>query len=121
MAVWVATTGSKIPEDAIRAGYETDGRPLFIARAKIHGIMTSGKCGFHLPGAHIPYGRKEEIINQYEVLVLPLRKPGFLDWQKACLRPLKKEAVFDNCAYISYCGAEFSYKDYEALCTKHFE
>jgi hypothetical protein len=31
MAVWIPTRGSYIPEGAIRAGYEADGRPLFNA------------------------------------------------------------------------------------------
>ncbi|XP_061190103.1 natterin-3-like [Saccostrea echinata] len=139
MAVWVSTMGSNIPEGAIRAGYEGDGKPLFIAKARIEGTMTPGKCGFHLNGAHIPYGTKEQIINQYEVLVLPLKNFGFLDWQKASNGNVPHNAyetdggiyvgrafhkgslvpgkihVEHRCAYISYGGKEFSYKDYEVL------
>ena len=53
MAPWVKTTGSKIPEGAIRDGYENNGTPLFIARAKVEGILTSGKCGVHPQGARM--------------------------------------------------------------------
>lgn len=56
MADWVSTSGCLIPDNAIRAGYEEDGNPLYIARAKMEGTMTPGKCGHHLlGGAHIPY------------------------------------------------------------------
>ena len=55
MASWVKTTGSNIPEGALRAGYEEDGKPLFIARASMKGVLTPGKCGYHLEGARIPY------------------------------------------------------------------
>ena len=48
MASWVKTTGSNIPEGALRAGYEDNGTPLFIARAKVEGVFTPGKCGEHL-------------------------------------------------------------------------
>lgn len=34
LAVWVSTSGGKIPDNAIRTGYEKDGKLLFIARAK---------------------------------------------------------------------------------------
>ena len=74
------TTESNIPEVAITAGYEDNGNPLFIAWANGEGILTSGKCGVHLPGAHIPIGGKEVIVNEYEVLVLPNSALGFYDW-----------------------------------------
>ncbi|XP_061185693.1 uncharacterized protein LOC133193779 [Saccostrea echinata] len=137
MAVWVATTGSDIPEGAIRGGYEADGRPLFIARAKIGDTMTPGKCGFHLPGAHIPYDMNEKIINKYDVLVYPLKNSGFLDWQTASQGNVPPNAYMTDretyvgravyqgslvpgkiatghrhrCAYISYGGKEISFKD----------
>ncbi|XP_062566649.1 uncharacterized protein LOC134228965 [Saccostrea cucullata] len=142
MAVWVTTTGSNIPEGAIRGGYEADGKPLFIARAQIEGVMTPGKCGNHLPGAHIPYGMKEQIFKQYEVLVHPSGNPGFLDWQKVSNGNVPPNAYrTDNdtyvgrafyqgslvpgkvassephkCAYIGHGGQEISVKECEVLC-----
>ena len=81
MAVWVKTTGSNIPEGAIRAGYEKDGKPLFIAQANMaNRLLTPGKCGYHLPGAHISFGSKEQVVKQYEVLVHHNGTPGFYDW-----------------------------------------
>lgn len=142
MAMWVTTTGCHIPEHAIRAGYEADGRPLFIARTSMEGISTPGKCGFHLPGAHIPYGCKENIAHQYEVLVHPNNAQGFYDWQRACdgkvpenafktdtdtyvgrayfsgsLIPCKIATSYPHmCAYMGYDGKEHNSRDYEVLC-----
>ncbi|XP_061177369.1 uncharacterized protein LOC133186109 [Saccostrea echinata] len=142
MAVWVTTTGCHIPDGAIRAGYEADGRPLFTARAQIEGITTPGKCGYHLPGAHIPYGCKERVIGQYEVLVHPTNAPGFFEWQRASggivpdtafktdketyvgrayfsgsLIPCKIATGYQHkCAYMGYGGKEHNTKDYEVLC-----
>lgn len=62
LAVWVSTSGGKIPDNAIRTGYEKDGKLLFIARAKMRGKWTSAKCGPYLPGAYIPYNCKEIIV-----------------------------------------------------------
>ncbi|XP_061177365.1 natterin-3-like [Saccostrea echinata] len=139
MAVWVSTHGSNIPDEALRAGYEADGKPLFIAKAIMEASMTPGKCGFHLDGAHIPYDSKEQVVDHYEVLVFPFRKSGFLNWQKASNGYVPPNAcktddgiyvgrafhegslvpgkvhVDHHCAYISYGGKEFSYKDYEVL------
>ncbi|XP_061177366.1 uncharacterized protein LOC133186107 [Saccostrea echinata] len=142
MAVWVTTTGSHIPEGAVRGGFEADGRPLFIARAQIEGIMTPGKCGFHLPGAQIPFGMIEQIIYLYDVLVHPTRSPGFFDWRRASegkvpsnayktdkdtyigrafyqgsLVPGKIATGYPHwCAYIGHGGNEISITDYEVLC-----
>lgn len=142
MAVWVTTTGCYIPEHAIRAGYDAVGRPLFIARASIEDDLTPGKCGFHLQGAHIPYGCKEIVVHQYEVLVHANNASGFYDWQRASRGRVPNDAVSSDtdlyvgrayfsgglipckiatsnshmCAYIGYDGVEHSSMDYEVLC-----
>ncbi|XP_062566672.1 uncharacterized protein LOC134228983 [Saccostrea cucullata] len=142
MAVWVTTFGSHIPEGAMRGGFEADGRPLFIARAQIEGIMTPGKCGFHLPGALFPFGMTEQSSYMYEVLVHPTRSRDFFDWQRASEGKVPPNAYKTDkdtyigrafyqgnllpgkiatghphwCAYIGYRGNEISTKDYEVLC-----
>ena len=142
MASWVKTTGSKIPEGALRAGYEENGTPLFIARAKVEGILTSGKCGVHLPGAHIPFGGKEVIVNEYEVLVLPNSALGFYDWLRESNGKVPNKALQTDkgyyvgralysgslipckiatnpphkCAYMGYREKEHNTKEYEVLC-----
>ena len=142
MAFWVKTTGNNIPEGAIRAGYEEDGKPLFIALANMEGVLTPGKCGYHLEGSHIPYDCKEQIVNQYEVLVFPNRTSGFYDWIHASNGEVPKHAyqtdkdmyvgraVYSGslipckihtspphrCAYMGYGGKEHNTKEYEVLC-----
>lgn len=83
MAEWVKTSGCKIPDNAIRAGYEENGNPLFIARANKEGTWTPGKCSPYYDGAYIPYDGKEFIFKDYDVLVCPINAVGFLDWRKA--------------------------------------
>nr|XP_034314036.1 natterin-4 [Crassostrea gigas] len=140
MAVWEKTSGSKIPDNAIRAGYEKDGKPLFIARAKMGGLWTSGKCGTHLPGAHIPNDCKEVIVRDYDVLVYPINAVGLLDWKQASGGKVPDKAfktdtdlyvgranytgslipcrisTSQKCAYMGYGGKEYNAKEYEVLC-----
>nr|XP_034314043.1 natterin-4 [Crassostrea gigas] len=140
MAVWVSTSGSQIPENAIRAGYEENGNPLFIARAKKEGTWTSGKCSPNYEGAYIPYDGKEFIVKDYDVLVYPINAVGFLDWKHAsggnvpdnafktdkdlyvgranhagCLIPGKISTRY-KVAYMGYGLKEHTTKEYEVLC-----
>jgi len=141
MATWISTRGNQIPENAFRAGYEADGRPLFIARVRmVDGVMTPGKCGSHLPGAHIPYGGKEVIVDQYEVMVLHPGANGYYEFKPHCrdghvppnavktdraiyvgryehcgsLIP-GKVASQHTCIYVGYGGQELNSKGYETL------
>jgi len=143
MATWKSTKGNRIPANAFRAGYEADGRPLFIARARmVDGVMTPGKCGCHLHGAHIAYGGKELIIDHYEVMVLPPGANGFYEFKPDCrdgnvppnaveidraiyvgrymyehcgsLIP-GKVATQHACIYVGFGGQEFNSKVYETL------
>ncbi|XP_022291764.1 natterin-1-like [Crassostrea virginica] len=142
MAIWVTTTGNEIPEGAMRAGYEADGRPLFIARAPIEGILTPGKCGYHIQGALLPFGCKEQVVHQYEVLVHQTNALGFFDWHRASNGTVPKEAFQTDkdtyvgrafysgslipckistnpshrCAYMGSGGKEHNTKEYEVLC-----
>ena len=47
---------------------DSDISHMFIARANMEGVVTPGKFGYHLHGDHIPYGGKEQIVNQYDNL-----------------------------------------------------
>ncbi|XP_052811303.1 natterin-4-like [Mya arenaria] len=140
MAVWKSCSGGSIPPSAVRAGYEEDGRPLFVARAKMEdGTMTPGKAGCHLPGAHIPWGGKEIIVQNYQILVQPVNAIGHYEWkpcsgghvpqnalstdkgmyvarchQEGGLVPCKVH-VDHGCAYIPYGGGERSSSDYEVF------
>ncbi|XP_048770911.1 natterin-3 [Ostrea edulis] len=140
MAVWVNTFCTSIPEAAIRAGYEADGKPLYIARESMDGVMTPGKCGPHLHGAKIPYGGEERDVNNYEVLVLPSDKDGYYEWKKASYGNVPANAYSTDdgmyigraeysgslipgkvhashqCAYVPYGGKEVKQSHYEVLC-----
>ncbi len=58
-----------IPSNAMIAGHEKDGTPLYVARAVYGGGLHPGKVRPGFKGANIPYGGKEITISQYEVLV----------------------------------------------------
>jgi len=69
---WVPTQGGNIPPNAIQAGNEQDGTPLYVARAFLEGGVHPGKAGRHLNlwkgGAAISYGGREIAVDKYEVL-----------------------------------------------------
>lgn len=96
LAVWVSTSGGKIPDNAIRTGYEKGGKLLFIARAKMRGKWTSAKCGPYLPGAHIPYNCKEIIVKNYDVFVYPINAVRFLNWQQSSGEKVPEKAFKTN-------------------------
>ncbi|KAH6601495.1 hypothetical protein BASA61_001944 [Batrachochytrium salamandrivorans] len=67
---WVHVVGSNIPPNAIQAGNESDGTPLYAARSNIEGGIHVGKASRSWQdGCRISYGGKELPIAQYEVLV----------------------------------------------------
>ncbi|KAJ3102826.1 hypothetical protein HDU97_000283 [Phlyctochytrium planicorne] len=75
-ARWEKLTGRRAayPPNAIPAGYEKDGRPLYIGRATINAGWKSslciGKAAPHLNGVNLPFAGKENTISsEYEVLV----------------------------------------------------
>lgn len=137
MAKWETTAGCNIPDNAILAGHEENGRPLFIARASMDGKWTSGKCGTFLTGgAYIPFGGKECIVKNYEVLVYPKLYEWKLDSDgnvperavqtdtglyvgrtlySGSMIPCKI-STSHGCAYFGYTEKEHSTKNYEVLC-----
>ena len=106
------------------------------------GVLTPGKCGYHLKGAFIPYDCKEQVVNEYEVLVLPNSAWGFYDWLRASNGKVPNKAfqtdkniyvgrvLFSGslipckiatfsphmCAYMGYGEKEHNTKEYEVLC-----
>lgn len=76
---WISTSGGEIPDDALEAGKESDGRPLYIARVSHKGGVHPGKAGEHMRGgAHFGFGGQEVTSRDYEVLM----NVRGLDWQK---------------------------------------
>lgn len=69
-AIWAAASGGRLPDGAVKCGEESNGEPLFAARARIHGGLHPGKVRLAFGGANIPYGGNEEKANPYEVLIV---------------------------------------------------
>lgn len=67
---WEKCNNHNIPDNAVLAGQEADGRKLYIGRAEYNGMLITGKVGKHLAkGICIPYGGKEIELSEYEILV----------------------------------------------------
>ncbi|XP_052772092.1 natterin-3-like [Mya arenaria] len=141
MAEWQSTSGGDIPDNAVRAGYEENGQPLFIARAEMEdGVKTPGKAGPKLSGAHIPWGNKEVVVENYEILVHSPNSVGYYEWLPCSGGDVPENAfktsdgiyigrchyegglvpgkvsTSHGCAYISYGGEEEELPEYQVLC-----
>lgn len=68
-ARWVKVSGEGTPKDAVVGGNENNGTFLYIARAFIEGGWHIGKVRRNATEAFIPYGGKEEIVSDFEILV----------------------------------------------------
>lgn len=67
---WVKCTNHQIPDGAIVAGHESDGKKLYIGRTEYQNMLITGKVGTHLAqGICIPYDGKEIELPSYEILV----------------------------------------------------
>lgn len=66
---WVAATNGAIPDGAVICGKESNGTPLYVARANYEGGVHPGKVRTEFGAANIPYGGIEVKVNPYEVLV----------------------------------------------------
>lgn len=66
---WDNITNGKYPKGAVVGGNEADGWPFYIARAYIGGGWHIGKVRKNATQAFIPYGGKEEIVSDFQVLI----------------------------------------------------
>jgi hypothetical protein len=78
--VWGIASGGAVPADAYPAGRETDGEPLYVARAAAApGTLHPGKVRPAFGAANIGYDNDEHPILSYEVLLHPSSvAPGVL-------------------------------------------
>lgn len=65
---WVKDFAGNVPPNAIKAGHEGDGKPLYIGRVNFQGGIHVGKVGPHFTGCHFSWGGKELSMAEYEVL-----------------------------------------------------
>ena len=66
---WAGATGGNVPGNAIQAGAEANGTPLFACRAWHAGGLHPGKVRPGFNGCNIGYGGSEISIHSYDVLV----------------------------------------------------
>lgn len=64
---WILVSNGQIPANALKAGNESDGTPIYIARTKHEGGLHIGKARQGDIAAAIPYGGKELWLGNYEV------------------------------------------------------
>ncbi|MFE0528851.1 DM9 repeat-containing protein [Micromonospora parva] len=70
--VWGIASGGAVPADALPAGHEADGEPLYVARAAVGpGALHIGKVRSAFGAANIGYGNAERTAWSYEVLLRP--------------------------------------------------
>ncbi|MFC8298616.1 DM9 repeat-containing protein [Micromonospora orduensis] len=70
--VWGIASGGAVPGNAVPAGREGDGEPLYVARAAVApGALRIGKVRQAFGAANIGYGNAERAVRSYEVLVRP--------------------------------------------------
>ncbi|KAI0790673.1 hypothetical protein C8Q75DRAFT_806071 [Abortiporus biennis] len=71
---WVESYGrlnlSVLGARPVEGGHESDGTPLYIARARHSSFVTPGKCSERLSAAFIPYNGTERECTNYQVLCL---------------------------------------------------
>lgn len=91
---WVKSQAGFVPEGALVAGKEADGKQLFLARAFYNPGRSDdrgdaqpdasgwhpGKVAPHLGGAHIGFGEKSVVCQDYEVLIA--KNPEWIKYEK---------------------------------------
>ena len=66
---WKSGEDGTVPEGAVEGGRRPDGGPLYVARAKVDGVECVGKLNPQHKFCHMPYGGKEHLVRQYQVMV----------------------------------------------------
>jgi len=66
--VWRGASGGQIPVNAVPAGFEANGTPLYVCRGAFQGGMHPGKIRAGFGGCNIGYGGAEHVVRSYDVL-----------------------------------------------------
>ncbi|VDQ09995.1 unnamed protein product [Trichobilharzia regenti] len=66
---WEEASGGHIPKNAIVAGISKDGSPLYVVKGYVGGELCIGKLHDGHPCAYLPWGGKENRVDEYDVLV----------------------------------------------------
>lgn len=70
---WVQSSSGHVPPEAVSAGAQSNGEPLYVGRAQVGGSLTTGKIHPSHNCIYVPFDGLEHSIPQYEVLVAPRR------------------------------------------------
>lgn len=70
---WVTSGSGHVPPEAVVAGHQSNGEPLYVGRASINGALTTGKVHPSHNCIYVPFGGLEHSVHQYEVLIAPRR------------------------------------------------
>lgn len=70
---WVSSASGHVPPEAVTAGHQSNGEPLYVGRATINGALTTGKVHPSHNCIYVPFGGLEHSVHQYEVLIAPRR------------------------------------------------
>ncbi|KAJ1520788.1 hypothetical protein ONE63_003882 [Megalurothrips usitatus] len=69
---WRDASFGEVPSDAVRAGVDKSGEPLFVGRAFHEGDVVPAKVVPSHGGAYVPWGGKEHKKDYYEVRRVPV-------------------------------------------------
>lgn len=64
---WIHCERGQIPHNAVHAGRDKDGGPLYAGRAYHDGSLLPAKVAPHHHQAYVPYGGREHAVHQFEV------------------------------------------------------
>jgi len=144
---WESSDHGEVPAGAVSTGSQSDGEPLFIGRAHFQGSLTPGKVHPSHGCLYIPFGGAEQRVQQYEVLVAPVRSSwvatsaygdlpegailagndadgteiyvgrAFHEGDQLPAKVMPSKQV----AYVAYGGQEIAKHQYEVLCNGNVE
>ncbi|XP_052859693.1 uncharacterized protein LOC128266943 [Anopheles cruzii] len=140
LATWeFCPPNAPIPQNAILAGHDTDGSPLYVGRAIYKDDQLPGKVAANRHLAYVSYGGREHTKSSFEVLV-----NGNVSWVRSGFGEVPRNAIVggrttsdepmyigranyqgsltpgkisqrDRALYIAYGGREIYIRNYEVL------
>lgn len=70
---WVTSSSGHVPPEAVCAGHQSNGEPLYVGRAHVEGSLTTGKIHPSHNCIYVPFNGAEHNVSEYEVLVAQKR------------------------------------------------
>ncbi|XP_031620100.1 uncharacterized protein LOC116338776 isoform X3 [Contarinia nasturtii] len=70
---WVTSSSGHVPAEAVCAGNQSNGEPLYVGRAHVEGSLSTGKIHPSHNCIYVPFNGAEHSVSVYEVLVAQKR------------------------------------------------